>query len=156
MAGETIIRGREGILSVYDANATPTPVYKPVACLTSTSLSSTLSILESNTKCDPGQTVRTPDQLSYEISVDGEYVDTTSVGGETTLASHDFLFSLQQTQQSTGATNIFRLETGLADTTYYCNAILSDLVLDQSATENSTFSATLQVSGAVVTTDPTV
>ena len=151
MAGEQIIRGSNAIVSVLVSGA-----YKPIACLTSASMSSTLSVLESNTNCDPGNTVRIPDKLSYEISVDGEYIDTTSVGGETTLASHDFLFNLQKTQQSSGNTSVFRFETGLADTTYYCNALISDLVLDEASTELATFSATLMVSGAVVTTDPNV
>lgn len=150
MATQKIIRGREGIVSVYDAVAL---AYKPIACVTSQSLSATLSVLESNTSCNPGTTIRIPDQLSYEISFDGEYIDTTSVGGETTLASHDFLFNLQQAQQSSGDYSIFRIETGLADTTYYCRALISDLNLDQAQTELSSFSATLMVSGLVSTTD---
>ena len=38
MAGETIIHGKLGILSIWDTSA-----YKPVACLTSNSLSTALS-----------------------------------------------------------------------------------------------------------------
>lgn len=145
MAGETIIHGKEGILSIWDSSA-----YKPVACLTSNSLATSLSVIESNTKCDPGNTVRNPDQFSYDISADGEYIDTTSVGGETTLASHDWLLVKQMAK-----TNVdWKLDSGLADTTYYGTAILTDLNLDQGASENSTFSATLSGTGAIVTTDP--
>lgn len=148
MAGESIIHGKIGILSIWDSSGIP--AYKPVACLTSNSLSTTLSVIESNTKCDPGNTVRNADQFSYEISADGEYIDTTSVGGETTLASHDFLLELQMAK-----TNVnWKLDTGLADTTYYGVAILSDLNLDQPSDANSTFSASLSGSGAILTTAP--
>lgn len=145
MAGESIILGRTGILSVWDTSA-----YKPVACLTSNSLTTALSVLESNTKCDPGNTVRNADQFSYDVSCDGEYIDTTSVGGETTLASHDWLLVKQMAK-----TNItWRLATGLADTTYYGTAIISDLNLDQPSEGNSTFSCNLSGTGAIATTDP--
>jgi len=145
MASETIIHGKLGILSVWDTSA-----YKPVACLTSNSLNTTLSIIESNTKCDPGNTVRNANQFSYTIDAAGEYVDTTSAGGETTLASHDWLLVKQMAK-----TDItWKLDSGLADTIYYGTAIITDLGLDQPSDANSTFSATLNGSGAIVTTDP--
>lgn len=145
MAGESIIHGKVGILSIWDTDA-----YKPIACLTSNSLATSLSVIESNTKCDPGNTVRNADQFSYDISADGEYIDTTSDGGDTTKASHDFLLELQMAK-----TNVsWKLASGLADTVYYGTAILSDLNLDQPSDANSTFSATLSGSGAILTTDP--
>jgi len=145
MAGETIIHGKLGILSIWDSTA-----YKPIACLTSNSLATSLSVIESNTKCDPGNTVRNADQFSYDLSADGEYIDTTSVGGSTTLASHDFLLELQMAK-----TNVtWKLDSGLADTIYYGTAIISDLNLDQPSDANSTFSATLSGSGAIVLVDP--
>lgn len=145
MAGETIIHGKLGILSIWDTDA-----YKPVACLTSNSLATALSVIESNTKCDPGNTVRIADQFSYDISADGEYIDTTSVGGDSAKASHDWLLEKQMAK-----TNVtWQLDSGLADTTYYGTAIISDLNLDQPSDALSTFSATLSGSGAIVTTDP--
>jgi hypothetical protein len=146
MAGETLIHGKEGILYIYDTSA-----FEPIACLTSNSIATALSVLESNTKCDPGNTVRTADQFSYDISCDGELIDTTSATGDATKTSWDKLLALQMAK-----TNVtWKLDAGLADTTYYGTAIISDLNLDQSATEISTFSATLTGSGAIVTTDPT-
>ena len=145
MAGESIIHGRTGILYIYDTDA-----YKPIACLTSNSLATSLSIIESNTKCDPGNTVRTSDVFSYDISADGEYIDTTSVGGDTAKASHDFLLELQMAKTDVE----WKLETGLADTQYYGTAIISDLNLDQPADANSSFSCTLSGSGVILTTDP--
>ena len=145
MAGETIIHGKLGILSIWDTSA-----YKPVACLTSNSLSTALSVIESNTKCDPGNTVRNANEFSYDISADGEYIDTTSAGGETTLASHDWLLVKQMAKTNV----VWKLDSGLADTIYYGTAIISDLNLDQPSDGNSTFSATLSGSGAIVLVDP--
>lgn len=145
MAGEAIIHGKEGILYIWDTSA-----YKPIACLTSNSLATSLSVIESNTKCDPGNTVRNPDQFSYDISADGEYIDTTSVGGDTAKASHDWLLAKQMAKTSV----VWKLDSGLADTTYYGTAIISDLNLDQASDANSTFSATLSGTGAIVTVDP--
>lgn len=140
------IKGEVGILYVHDGT-----IYRPVACLTSNSLSSTLSIIESTTKCNPGVVVKQAGTFSYSLDMDGEYIDTTSVGGETTKASHDYLLSLQRAK-----TNVtWKLDTGLADTIYYGTAIISDLSLEQgSGDEISTFTATFDGSGDIATVDP--
>lgn len=147
MANENFIHGRNGILSVYDDAAS---AYRVIACLTSNSLATSLSVIESNTKCDPGVLVRNPDIFSYDISCDGQYIDTTSVGGETTKASHDWLLNIQQTVGKVD----WKLDTGLGDTTFYGNAILSDMNLDQASDALSTFSATLSGNGQIVKVDP--
>jgi len=145
MAGETIIHGKLGILSIWD-----TSVYKPVACLTSNSLSSSLSVIESNTKCDPGNTVRNANEFSYDISADGELIDTTSAGGETTKASWDWLLEKQMAKTDV----VWKLDAGIADNDFYGTAIISDLNLDQPSDANSTFSCTLSGTGAIVLVDP--
>ena len=145
MAGETFIKGEEGVLSVYDGVA-----YRPIACLTSSSLATALSVLETNTKCDPGNTIRQGDQFSYDISCDGNYIDTTSVGGDDTKASHDWLLEKQMANENAE----WKLDSGLADTIYYGTSILTDLNLDQAVSEFSVFSATLSGSGAIVLVDP--
>ena len=129
-------------------------IYRPVACLTSNSLAETRNIIESQTKCSPGTIEKTAGSYVYEISLEGQYIDTTSVGAEITKASHDFLHTLIQA----GATETWKLDTGLADTAaYYGTAILQDLELTAPAgDEISTFSGTLSGSGAIVTVDPIV
>ena len=142
----TFIKGDTLILSIHDGSG-----YLPVACLTSNSLSTTLSTIETQTKCDPGVTVKSAGIFDYSISADGLYIDT-GVGGDTTKISHDELLALQMA----GTTVTWSIATGLVtNTTYYGSAIISDLNLDApTAGENSTFTCTLNGSGAIVLVDP--
>lgn len=141
----TKIKGDVLILSVHDGSA-----YRPIACLTSNSLNETQNIIESQTKCDPGVITKSPGSYTYELSAEGEYIDTTSVGAEVTLASHDYLHSVFGTEVT------WRLATGLADTAfYYGTAIINDLSGDfGSGDDLATFSASLAGSGSIVEVDP--
>lgn len=140
------IKGETGILYIHDGT-----LYRPVACLTSNSLNTAVSIIESQTKCYPGVTKKQAGTFSYTIDADGEYIDTTSVGGDDTKASHDFLLSAQQTKVAKN----WKLDTGVVGAVYYGTAIISDLTLDQGAgDEISTFSTTLDGDGEITTTDP--
>jgi len=140
------IKGEVGILYVHDGT-----IYRPVACLTSNSLSSAVSIIESQTKCFPGVVKKQAGVFSYTIDAEGEYIDTTSIGGETTKASHDYLL----TKQIAKTAITWKLDTGVTGAIYYGSAILSDLSLDQGAgDEISTFSVTLEGDGAIATVDP--
>lgn len=143
----TKIKGELLILSVWDSS-----IYRPIACLTSNSLSETMSIIESQTKCDPGVITRTPGTYGYELSAEGEYIDTTSATGAITLASHDYLHSTFGTKVD------WKLATGLTDTPfYYGTAILNDLSGSfASGEELATFSASLSGDGAIVEIDPNV
>lgn len=143
----TFIKGDVNILYVHDAL-----IWRPVACLTANSLSQTRNIIESQTKCDAGVVQKDSGSLAYEISAEGKYIDTTSLGAEVTKASHDYLFGLM----NSGASFYWKLDTGLTTTTaYYGTAILADLSWDASAgDEHATFSATLAGSGSIVTVDP--
>lgn len=141
------IKGEGLILYVHDGL-----IYRPIACLTSNSLSQTQNIIESQTKCNPGVVIKDAGTMSYEISAEGQYIDTTSAAAEITKASHDYLFTIMGTEKT------WKMDTGLADTTaYYGTAIIGDLSLDAAAgDELATFSATLAGSGTIVTVDPIV
>lgn len=142
----TPIKGEVGILYVHDGTA-----YRPVACLTSNSLSTAVSVIESNTKCDPGVTKVQAGIYSYTLDAEGEYIDTTSVGGDDTKASHDYLFDLQLAK----ALITWKLVTGVTGAVYYGSALISDLSLDMGSGDDlATFSVTLNGDGLVVTTDP--
>jgi hypothetical protein len=142
----TFIKGDTLILSIHDGVG-----YLPVACLTSNSLATTLSTIETQTKCDPGVTIKSAGIFDYSISADGLYIDT-GTGGDTTKISHDELLALQMA----GTLVTWQIATGLVTNTfYYGTAIISDLNLDApTAGENSTFTATLNGSGAIVLVDP--
>ena len=143
------IKGEKGMLYVYVGAA-----YKPVACLTSIGLSSSVSIIESQTKCFPGVVKKTPGSFSASISAEGEYIDTTSVGGDDTKVSHDALLELQMAKTLV----TWKLDTDVTDATsikYYGDAYITDLGNTAgSGDEVSTFSATLDGDGAIVLVDP--
>lgn len=143
------IKGEKGIVYLWDTNA-----YKPVACLTSNSLESSVSIIESTTKCFPGVVKKTPGSFNANLSLEGEYIDTTSVGGDTAKKSHDALFLLQKAKTLVE----WKLDTNVDDATsikYYGSAYITDLSAEfGSGDDVATFSATLEVDGDVVLTDP--
>ena len=140
------IKGSAGLLYIHDGS-----LYRPVACLTSNSLNTAVSIIESMTKCNNASVVKQPGMFSYTIDADGEYIDTTSIGGDTTKASHDFLLE----RQMATSTISWKLVSGVDEADYYGTAIISDLTLDQGAgDEISTFSMTLDGSGDILTSDP--
>ena len=146
MAGETKIQGDVLTLSVWDTSA-----YRPIACVTSNSLNSSAEIIETQTKCDPGVVGKEYGAVNKSIDVEGEYIDTTSVGGETALASHDWLEAKQDAKEKV----VVKIDTGLADVpSKYGTAIISDLSLTGPAGEVATFSATLDIDGGLSETDP--
>jgi hypothetical protein len=143
------IRGENCILYIYDTGS-----YKPVACLTSNGLSSQLSMIESTTKCFPGVVKKTPGQLNNSIDAEGEYIDTTTAGGDTAKVSHDKMFLLQQQK----TLNAWKIDMNVADADsvkYYGDGYFTDLsVAAGSGDEVITFSVTLDVDGAVLLFDP--
>ena len=142
----TFIKGDVNILYIHDGT-----IYRPVACLTSNSLATTLEVLETATKCDAGVTVKTAGTFAYNLNAEGLYIDT-GVGGDVTKASHDWLLIKQMAK----ATVTWKLATGLSGTSnYFGTALITSLNLDSpSNSENATFSATLDGSGNIVLVDP--
>ena len=61
-------------------------LHTQLSLLTSNSLSQTVNIIESQTKCDPGVIIKDAGSMSYEISAEGQYIDTTSAAAEITNA----------------------------------------------------------------------
>lgn len=143
------IKGEKGIIYIYDISA-----YKPIACLTSNSLNTTVSMIESQTKCYPGVTKKTPGTFNGTIDAEGEYIDTTTAGGDTAKASHDALFLLQQAKTLID----WKLDTNVDNVDsvkYYGSGYITDLgATFGSGDEVTTFSATIDIDGAIELTDP--
>ena len=143
------IRGEKGILYIWDSSA-----YKPIACLTSNGLNSQLAMIESKTKCFPGVVKKTPGTLNNTIDAEGEYIDTTTIDGDTAKISHDAMFLLQQNKTLV----TWKIDTNVDNGTsvkYYGNGYFTDLKATfGSGDEVTTFSVTIEVDGAVLLTDP--
>jgi predicted secreted protein len=147
----TFIKGEVCILSIHDGTT-----YKPVACLTSNSLATDVSVIESMTKCDPGVAIKQPGMFTYSVSAEGQYIDTTTVGGDTAKESHDSLLAKQLTKTLAN----FRIDTNnlnAASVKYFGSAVISSLSADfGSGDDLATFSLTLDGSGLILLTDPIV
>lgn len=143
------IKGENNILYIYDTTA-----YKPVACLTSNSISNTVNIIESQTKCFPGEIKKAASTVSATIDFEGEFIDTTTVGGDTAKKSFDALLTIQNAREEI----TWKIDTDVTNADsikYYGVGILSDLSLDAAAGgEFTTFSGSIDVSGLILTTDP--
>ena len=132
------VKGHTGLLSVYDTTA-----YKPIVCLTSTSMSSVLRLIEKVNYCTQGETIKTIDGIDRTVSFDAE-VMTVDVGA--TNASYAELLALQGEEQT------FKLEgRGVAQ---YFNAVISDLSDTFPAEGDATFSGTLTINGDISSSDP--
>ena len=143
MANETFIKGDDVLFSIWDTDA-----YEPIACVTSSSLSETVNIEEVQTKCDPGNIVKTPLTYSYEISLDGIYIDEAV---DLARQSHGKLKTLLRNK-----TRItWRMATGItAPTSEYGFGYITALDLTGDAGTNATFTATISGTGAIVSVDP--
>tara|TARA_B110000093_G_scaffold150274_1_gene164164 strand:+ start:559 stop:993 length:435 start_codon:yes stop_codon:yes gene_type:complete len=140
----TFIKGDAVILSIWDGVA-----YEPIGCLTSNSLSITRNVIETQTKCSPGEIIRAAGSTSSEVSFEATYIKTE---GDKT----DFEDLLNFINVSNGTTQSWKMSTDQITTVaYYGYAILADLEISAAAgDEFATFSGTLQNSGLILTVDP--
>jgi len=140
------IKGEGLILYWHDGT-----LYRPVACLTSNSLNTERGIIEARTKCEPGVVEKEAGVFSYTIDAEALAIDTTSVGGDDTKASHDFLL---EAQKGTAKGN-WKMDSGSQDLTYYGVGILTTLGLEAPAgDEFASFSLTIDGIGTIYNTDP--
>ena len=134
------VKGHTGLLSVYDTTA-----YKPIVCLTSTSMSSVLRLIEKVNYCTQGKTIRTIDGIDRTVSFDAEVM---TVDVAAIHASYAELLELQ------GAEQTFKLEgRGVAQ---YFSAVISDLSDTFPGEGDATFSGTLTINGDISETDPKI
>lgn len=142
MATGDKVQGDAFMLHVHDGTG-----YRPIACITSNDLSSTAEITETKNKCQPGVISTEYGAVNKTVSIDGEFIDTTSAGGDSTKASFDFLEGKQDSKEKID----IKIDFGLEDSSSkYAKAVVADLTLTGPAGEVSTFSATLNIDGGYV------
>lgn len=148
------VKGKNIIFYVHDGTA-----YRPVACLTSNGISVSQEAKESViTKCNPNKEI-SPGALSYEIPFEGQFIDTTSVGGDTAKASYDWLLNHIKTKNDAGELTNWKQSTKKSDSVtenIFGEGVISSLELTAPAEEDATFSATLTGNGWFSSTDPLI
>jgi len=143
MANESYIKGYSVLFSIWDTDA-----YEPIACVTSNTLTENVELIETRTKCNPGNVDREADAYTYEISVDGVYIDEDV---DTARQSHRKLATLMRAK----TTITWRLSTGITSpTAEYGTGIITSLELTGEAEGNATFTATISGIGSITSTDP--
>ena len=143
MAGETFIKGNTVIFSAYVGAA-----WVPIGCITSSSLSESVAVDEVETKCDPGNIVKSAGSYSYEISADGIYIDTAV---DTGIASHRALVTIMRAKTLLE----WRMATGITVTTEeFGSGYITSIDLTGEAGSDATFSITISGTGAITGTDP--
>lgn len=138
------VNGDNSVLSILrDAE------YVPIACLTSNGTSETVTFNEVQTKCDPGVIISTPNAYSYTKSLDGLLTDTTSVGGDTALASWDYLSSLMRNK-----TLIYWKESigSPAFLNEYGEGYIESLEMTAASGDNITFTGSIKGTGDITRT----
>ena len=146
MASETFIAGNTLIFSIWDTRATA--AYEPIACVTSSAISESVAVNEIETKCDPGNIVKTPGSYSYEISGDGVYIDGAV---DTDKQSHRELVALMRAKTLI----TWKMATGITVTTVeYGTAYITAVDLTGESGSDATFTFTLSGSGAITSVDP--
>ena len=142
MAERIYKKGHTGILSVKD-----TATYKPLVCLTSTSVDRSANTSEMVNYCTEGETITQIDSISRSVSFDAVVVDETDLAGGTGYAD---LVAIMETKES----HVFKIEG--RDGEQFFTAIITSLSDTFASGENATFSGTMTVQGEFLATDPSV
>ena len=143
MAKERVyVKGHTGILSVKDAST-----YKPLVCLTSTSVDRSANTSEMVNYCTQGETVTQVDSISRSVSFDAIIVDETDLGEG---SGYNDLVAIMETKES----HAFKIEG--RDGEQYFKAIITSLSDTFPGDGNATFSGTMTVHGEFLATEPSV
>ena len=135
------VKGITGVLSVKDASA-----YKPLVCLTSTSVDRSANTSEMVNYCTEGETITQIDSISRSVSFDAIIVDETDLGeGENGYAD---LVAIMETKES----HMFKIEG--RDGNQFFSASITSLSDTFPGDGNATFTGTMTVHGEFLATDP--
>ena len=141
MEERTYVKGHTGILSVKDATT-----YKPLVCLTSTSVDRSANTSEMVNYCTEGETITQVDSISRSVSFEAMIVDEADLNGDTGYAD---LVAIMETKKS----HPFKIEG--RDGVQYFNASITSLSDTFASGENATFTGTMTVHGEFLATEPT-
>ena len=136
------VKGHTGILYVKDATS-----YKPLVCITSSSVDRSANTSEMVNYCTQGETVTQIDSISRSVSFDATIVDETDLGDE---AGYADLVAIMETKES----HTFKIEG--RDGEQFFSASITSLSDTFAGGENATFSGTMTVHGEFMATDPSV
>lgn len=142
MATKKMIKGYTGILSIKD-----TSTFKPLVCLTNTSIDRSAETSDVVNYCTQGETETTIDGITRSVSFDAEMVDETDLD---TNAGYNDLVAIMETKEA----HTFKIEGRDGD--QFFEATITSLSDTYPGDGVATFSGTLNVNGAFSPTDPTV
>lgn len=134
------VKGHTGVLYVKD-----TATYKPLVCITSTSVDRSANTSEMVNYCTQGETVTQIDSISRSVNFDAVIVDETDLGTDTGYAD---LVAIMETK----ASHMFKIEG--RDGEQFFSASITSLSDTFAGGENATFSGTMTVHGEFLATDP--
>ena len=140
MAERIYKKGHTGILYVKDATT-----YKPLVCLTSTSVDRSANTSEMVNYCTQGETVTQIDSISRSVSFEAIIVDETDLGGG---SGYNDLVAIMETKKS----HMFKIEG--RDGEQFFSASITSLSDTFPGDGNATFSGTMTVHGEFLATDP--
>ena len=141
MADRQYVKGATGLVSVKDTTA-----YKPVVCLTSSSLSQTLEVLEKVSMCSGGKRELSAGESTGSLSVSAYVMvpdsEANSNGYEEMLA----LYKAKKTYP-------FKL-MGRGEPKYF-EALITSISDTYDANDDATFDFTADIQGDISDTEPT-
>lgn len=123
-------------------------LYKPIACLTETSFSSVLEMIERVTICSAGKKESTPSKINRSISFSGIIMDTVEFGGGTVGSTIKELIKIQEDSVENKTVYTWQLSRGAGNVKNF-EAILSDVSDSFPAEGDATFSGTLTINKVV-------
>ena len=136
----TNVKGAQGVLSFHDGTA-----YKPIICLTSTSMSRVSEVIQKVNYCTQGETISKVDRITRTVNFDGEVM---TVGAPADGVSYDDLITAIESMEEQN----FRLDG--RGTSQYFKAVISNLDDTYPGEGDATFSGSLTINGNISSTDP--
>lgn len=136
---KTNVKGHTGLLSIF-----LTAGYKPVVCLTSTSMQRVSEMTEKVNYCTEGETVSSVDRITRSVNLDGEVV---TIDGDDGATYKDLVAAMESKEEQR-----FKIE-GRGEPQFF-KAVIASLDDSFAAGEDATFSGQLNINGEITETDP--